>query len=137
MKNPLPRLELIEFKTMAHKNKNTRPATPYYLTARQKTDLLDLGDACYIVFSHYLDKASVEGYDFDDGRVAAALHYDIQKVKRTRILLKKNGWFIQSTFTNKKGQKVRITYLGQIAVRNYLMRAEMTKHLKQNQELFN
>jgi hypothetical protein len=119
MKNSIPSDDSIEFKTTVLRHKHTKSATAYYVSAIQRLQLCKLGDVPYLIFSYYLEKALTDGYDYDDGRVAAAFGYSKQKVKRARLILIKNGWFIQSTYKNKNGLKVRMTYLGQAAVNAY------------------
>jgi len=110
----------IEYRTTIIPHKKVRNATPYYLTQQQRHTLIrNLGDVCYIVFSYYIEKAGIKDYDYSDSRVAKALGYDVQKVQRARLKLIKQGWFLQSTYTNKEGRKVIMTYLGQEAVHDY------------------
>ena len=110
----------VEYRTVIQRNKNTRTATPYYVTSHQRKLLIkQLGDVCFIVFALYVEKAHVDGFDYEDEHVARLLGYSTQKVKRARQQLIKHGWFLRSIYTNKKGRKVIMTYLGQAAVYDY------------------
>lgn len=113
-------MELVEYRTTMVPQKRPKNATVYYLTQQQRHDLIqNLGDACYIVFMYYAEKASYKNFSFHDDRVAKALGYSERKVQRARQKLIQYGWFLQSTYTNKEGRKVIMTYLGQEAVHHY------------------
>jgi len=113
-------MELVEHRTTMVPQKRPKNATVYYLTQQQRQTLLQqLGDVCYIVFMYYTEKASYKNYGFYDDRVAKALGYSERKVQRARLKLIQYGWFLQSTYTNREGRKVIMTYLGQEAVNDY------------------
>ena len=110
----------IEYRTVMQKNRNTRTATPYYITGLQRRQLIqELGDICYIIFAVYVEKSQIDGFDYSDEKVAKLLGYSERTVQRTRLKLTKHGWFARSVYTNKKGRKVIMTYLGQAAVHTF------------------
>lgn len=114
-------MESVEYCTVMEPHKRLKPTTPYYLTQQQRQTLIqDLGDVCYIVLMYYADKAYIKNFSFNDEKVAKALGYSTQKVQRARLKLIQHKWFLQSTYTNKEGRKVIMTYLGQEAVHKYL-----------------
>jgi hypothetical protein len=112
---------LYDYKTTVVRNKHTKTATHTYVTAAQRKNILStMDDVCFIVFSYYMEKANIDGFDFNDQRVAKALGYSERKVQRARLKLMKHKWFLQSTYKNYKNRKVIMTYLGQEAVHTYV-----------------
>ena len=110
----------IEYRTVMQKNRNTRTATPYYITGLQRKQLIqELGDICYIIFAIYVEKSQIDGFDYSDEKVAKLLGYSERKIQRARQTLIKHGWFARSIYTNSKGRKVIMTYLGQAAVHTF------------------
>lgn len=110
----------IEYRTVIQKNHNTKTATPYYVTGTQRKQLIQqLGDVCYIVFLVYVEKSQIDGFDYSDEKVAKLLGYSERKIQRARQTLIKYGWFARSIYTNSKGRKVIMTYLGQAAVHTF------------------
>ena len=121
MKNFAPKHELIELKTTIQRQKNTKPASPYYLTSAQRKYLIQSQRiVAYVVFAFYVEKATnAGGYDYSDSRVAPVLGLTERQVKEARRCLIKLGWFYRSAFKDKRGVKVIITYLGVEAVNAY------------------
>ena len=113
--------ELIEFKTTAEKHRKTKSATAFFLTSAQRKFLIkEVGLIGFVLFSFYLEKANyTDGYDYSDEKVSAILGIDKRKIMETRWALTKLGWFARSTFKDKRGVKVVITYLGKDAVEIY------------------
>jgi hypothetical protein len=73
-----------------------------------------------------MEQAKIEGFDYADHRVAKALGCSEQKVKRARLQLTRAGWFYRSTYTNKRGRKVVMIYLGQVTVAKYKANDQIT-----------
>ena len=116
----------VDYRTTTERNKRSRKATNVFVTAVQRRTLLQqLGDTCFIVFSYYMEKALVEGFDFADQRVAKALGYTERRVQSTRLALTKAGWFYRSVYTNKKSRKVVMIFLGQTAVSLYNLNSRL------------
>lgn len=113
--------ELIEFKTTAEKHRKTKSATAFFLTSAQRKFLIkEVGLIGFVLFSFYLEKANyTDGYDYSDEKVSTILGIDKRKIMETRWALTKLGWFAKSTFKDKRGVKVIITYLGKDAVETY------------------
>lgn len=113
--------ELIEFKTTAEKQRKTKNATAFFLTSAQRKFLIkETGLVGFTVFSFYLEKAGyTEGYNYSDDKVATVLGLSQRQVKDARLSLIKIGWFAKSTFTDNRGVKVIVTYLGRDAVEIY------------------
>ena len=113
--------ELVEFKTTAEKQHKTKNATPYFLTSSQRKYLIkEVGLIGYVLFAFYMEKANyTDGYDYSDEKVANVLGLSARKVMECRWALTKLGWFALSTFTDNRGVKVTITYLGKDAVETY------------------
>ena len=113
--------ELVEFKTTAEKQHKTKNATPYFITSSQRKFLIKtVGLVGHTVFAFYIEKAGyAEGYDYSDSRVSNVLGLTERQVMDARLSLTKLGWFARSTFTDNRGVKVTITYLGKDAVETY------------------
>lgn len=109
-----------EYQTIVGKNKHTKAATAYYVTAQQRKFIIKtMNPICYIVFAYYLEKAHMPGFDYADDKIAESLGFSIRQVQRARQSLVQYGFFLQSTYFNPKGKKVVITFLGQEAVNDY------------------
>ena len=122
------------FTRVMHKKK-ARGETKVYVSAEERKQLIQaLGDAAAILFTYYVEKSGITGYDYADEKAAKALGWHTAKVKRNRLALTKAGWFKQITMkqpTTK--QKVTITYLGPEMTSKVLTPEEYTK-LRLNQE---
>lgn len=126
----------VDYRTTTERNKHSKKPTNTYVTAVQRRTLLQqLGDTCFIIFSYYMEKATVEGFDFADRRIAKALGYPERRIQTVRLALIKAGWFYQSTYKNKLGRKVVMTFLGQGAVSSYKMNGCITPGTTENDKL--
>ncbi len=111
--------------------KRARKATLLYVSAAQRKSIIrDLGDACFIVFDYYMEKAGVKGFNYDDALVAKALGYTERKVQYIRQKLMRNGWVKQLTYKHSTGQKLIVTLLGKDVVSNHEKEVEIFKQIK-------
>lgn len=118
-----------DYTTIVYKNKQTRNATPYFITSKDRRELLEgLGDAAYILFQYYMEKSTVKGFRYNDEQAAKALGFNVHKVRRTRHTLTKKNWFLQSTYFNFLGRKIVITILGRNAVLDYIKNGQTLRY---------
>lgn len=71
------------YETNMKRNKKTRNATYYYVTAAQRKVILQsLGDACLIVYSYYVEKASAQlGSEADKVQLREHIEYKRRQEK--------------------------------------------------------
>ena len=87
-----------------------------YLSEADIKELLTIGnESCVILFEYYLKKAGIANFEYTDTKAANSLGYSERKVRDTRLLLTKLGWFKQKIIKQKKEQAI-FTYLGKKSV---------------------
>lgn len=87
----------------------------YYASDKERKTLIeDLGDAAYILYARYLEKAGLGDPDLEDNTLASELGWNYHKVRRVRRQLMNAGWLAKDT-GNSKVQKRICYYLGKPA----------------------
>jgi len=104
---------------LADKARTAHHISHYLSSADRKEILHDLGEVAYILLDYYMQQANFGNANFDDERVAKALGYTPQKVRKNRYKLTKAGWFLQVTYSHRKYRPILLTLLGQQTVATY------------------
>ena len=101
-------------------NNRQKKATSYYVTSKQRKELIQLsGDSGALLYAFYVERSATPNYDFEDKRVAETLGWTERKVRRVRQKLASIGWFYQSTYVNRNKRKVVVTFLGYPVVHKF------------------
>ncbi len=96
----------------AKRQNKTRPRTNYYLQLKDKVEVMrTCNDAGLILYEYYISKAGQPDFTFDDRTVARALDWSDAKVKKNRLKLTKNGYFLREKGSLNQGGRIVITYL--------------------------
>ena len=89
-----------------------------YLHLQDKIDVMKAcGDPALILYEFYLSKSGTPDYTFDDESVARAISWNKSKVKKYRLKLTTENYFLQRKGKLNDGARITITYLDPVLIR--------------------
>lgn len=91
-----------------------RNSTVVYLSEKEIREVIgDANEVGFALLNHYYNRAGKLGYMFTDADAAKALGWGIEKTRKIRLLLTKQGYFKKVAYKQgTKGTKVTFFYIG-------------------------
>jgi hypothetical protein len=110
-----------EYQCKPLRQKQLKKATFHYLLLQDKIDVMKAcGDPALILYEYYLAKSGQPDFTFEDDVVAKSIQWTKSKVKKNRLRLTGEDYFLQRRGKLHDGARITITYLDRKLIWDHL-----------------
>jgi hypothetical protein len=121
MNTTTPRTVKSEYQCKPLRQKQIKKATFQYLRLQDKLEVMKTcGDSALILYEHYLTQSGKPDFTFEDDVVANSIKWSPSKVKKNRLKLTREDYFLQRKGKLHDGARITITYLDRKLIQEHL-----------------